>query len=223
MAKFEIRFFSIVLIGRQNPKIINHDFLVKNKILPTTLEPFKKLIKLNQETIFSEFISTPVLASMKYDYISIVVQEDRYQIVDSKFKTFKETPIIIFTKNYFGKTLQYTPFSLGGMNLNAQISYENKKDESEFDKSLGLNKARFKKLTNANDIRIGSTFTYPFEDGYIEVQIIKPKERNKPARVNFNYEFPYNDINSFMKYLDKGPIIYEQLLEMLAHLGVETN
>ena len=222
MAKFEKQFFSIVLLGRQNPKILNHDFLVNNKIISLKHEPFKSLLNKEKESPFSEFISTPVLASIKYDYISIVVQEDRFQIIDRNFLDPSKSIIVSITKNYFGKILRFTPFQLGGMNFNGFIQFNNKTDESRFDKSIGMEITRLRKLVKEKDTRIGYTFSFPFENGTIETQITKPKELDKPARINFNYEYEYQDIDSFMKHLGTAPIVFKKFLEMLRLLEVET-
>ena len=44
MPLFEGKFFNIVFIGRLNPQILNHDFLLNNRVLPEDKEPFKTLV-----------------------------------------------------------------------------------------------------------------------------------------------------------------------------------
>ncbi|MBI4334639.1 MAG: hypothetical protein HY673_25575 [Chloroflexi bacterium] len=94
MPSFEGRFFSIVLIGRQNPQILTHDFLLKNEVLPKDREPFKGLITEEGSLPFTEFISTPVITSITYGPISITIEENRYQITDNRFEDPPSSPIM---------------------------------------------------------------------------------------------------------------------------------
>ena len=61
MPSFKYKFFNIVVLGRHNPQILTHDFLINNKILPVTQEPFLTLLREAKEKVkpFNQFISTP--------------------------------------------------------------------------------------------------------------------------------------------------------------------
>ena len=100
MPIFDPKLFSIVFIGRQNPQILNHDFLIKNEVLPVKREPFKSLIKdsSQKKPPFTSYLSTPVVTALDYKWISIIVEENRFQIKDAKFNVPSKSPIITITK-----------------------------------------------------------------------------------------------------------------------------
>lgn len=123
MPIFDLKLFSIVFIGRQNPQILNHDFLIKNEVLPIKSEPFKSLIKdsSQKKPPFTSYLSTPVVTALDYKWISIIVEENRFQIKDAKFKVPSKSPIITISKEYFGTLLKYTPFQVGGINFGGEL------------------------------------------------------------------------------------------------------
>lgn len=220
MATFEGVFSSIVLIGRQNPQILNHDFLVNNNVLPKDQPPFKELFAKDGTQPFSEFISTPVLATIKYGPISIVVEESRFQTMDRRFEDPPSSPIIQITKRYFG-VLRHTPLQLGGINLNGVIRFSDAKDEGAFDERLGFDRAPLSGMVGTTDVRIGLFFSYPWQNGIVEVQLPKPKERSKLGTINFNYEFKFKDIETFLANLDDFGRLYASFKTFLKSLGIE--
>ena len=203
-------FFSIIFTGRQNPQILNHDFLIDNKVLPENEEPFKTLLSGENSKPFTDYISTPVITSLKYGPISIIVEENRFQIMDIRFENPLSSPIINITKKYFGDILRFTPFILGGVNFNGIIKFDDRKEEETFDKQLGIEREKVINIFGFDDIRIGFSFSYPFNEGIVEVNLPKIKDRSKPGAINFNYEFKYKDIESFLGNLDDLPLIYEK-------------
>ena len=140
MPNFKETLFSIVFIGRFNPQILNHDFLVNNKILPEKEEPFKALFAKEDNKPFTEFMSTPVLTTIKYDSINIVIEESRFQIQDLNNTDPSTSPIVSITKKYFGEILKYTPISAGGINLNGIITFTDADDEQRFNETIGISK-----------------------------------------------------------------------------------
>lgn len=219
MATFEGNFVSIILLGRQNPQILNHDFLVCNGVLPVDEPPFAELSK-REDRPYDEYVSVPVLATLRYGPISIVVQENRYQIVDNRFEALTTTPIVRITKGYFG-LLRYTPFLTGGINLNAGLSFSGDEDERQFDERLGLVRTKFEALAETKNVRMGAVFTAPWHKGMIEMQFAKPKEREQPGIVNLNYEFAYQDIDQFLGNLDDLDAVYKEFVNTLAKLDVK--
>jgi hypothetical protein len=220
MPSFKGVFFSIVLLGRQNPQILNHDFLVKHGILPPDKEPFKDLLKQEDSQPFTEFISTPIISSIKYGFISIAVQENLYQITDSRLESPSESAIIPITKKYFGEILRYTPFLLGGINFNGSITFSNVDDEQRFDENSGINRNIINNLAGTINTRIGTILSFPSEEGVIEIQMIKPKDRALPGIINFNYEFEYKDIDSFLGNFDGTLSLYGKFVSFLRSLDV---
>jgi hypothetical protein len=85
MASFQGQSIGIVLLGRHNPQILNHDFLLKHKVLPVDQEPFASLLKQQEGQAFTEFICTPVISSLRYGPVNIVVEDGRFQIGDQRF------------------------------------------------------------------------------------------------------------------------------------------
>ena len=220
MPEFEGKFFSIIFLGKQNPQILNHDFLIKNEVLPVDEEPFVSLFNQEDSNPFSDFISTPVLTSIKYGPISIIVEENRFQIMDLRFENILSSPIISITKKYFGDILRYTPFVMGGINFNGLIQFENSMDEYQFDTKLGFNREKIKKIIYTEDIRLGFLVSYPWKNGLIELNLPKSKERSKPGGINFNYEFQYNDINTFIGNIDDLPLIYDEFNNIIDALKI---
>jgi len=222
MPVFEGRFFSIVLVGRQNPRILNHDFLIKHDVLPLDQHPFSELLALEEGKQFTEFVSVPVLATIKYGPISIVVEENRYQIIDNRLDDPASSPIIQITKNYFGKLLRYTPFQVGGVNLNGLIRFEDVEEEHKLDERLGLQRKALCDIAESADVRAGLTFSAPWHKGVIEVQLPKPKERTQPGTMNLNYEFPYEGIDSFLANLDDIGLVWAKFRSILDWVGVSS-
>jgi len=220
MPRFEGRFFSIVLVGHQNPQILNHDFLIKNGILQVDKEPFKSLIEENPTKPFDEFVSVPILATIRYGPVSITVQEDRYQILDNRFARPADSPIIEITRNYFRKHLRYTPFVAGGMNLNGVIRFSDPGDEITFDERLGINRGRIVELLQTDEVRAGAALVAAYRNGFIEAQITKPKDQPSAGLLNLNYEFKFQDIDSFIANLEDGEVLYLELQRILGELGV---
>jgi hypothetical protein len=220
MPIFEGQFVSIVLIGRQNPQILNHNFLRTYKILPENEEPFKSLFAKKESEQFTEFVSTPVLTAIKYGPIALVVEQNRYQITDSRFDNPSSSPIIKITKNYFGEHLKYTPITLGGINLNGNIKFDDPKDERTLDEKIGITFGTLESITEAADIQIGITFFFPWHKGIIEVRLPRTKDSSQPRKINFNYEFMYQDIDSFLKNLDDIDQVYKKFIDLLQRLEI---
>jgi len=221
MATFEGLFSSIVLIGMQNPQILNHDFLVNHNVLPKDQLPFKELFAKEGSPPFTEFISTPILATIRYGPISITVDESRYQITDRRFEHAPSSQIIHITQKYFGELLRYTPIQLGGVNLNGNLRFADPDDEKAFDEILGFDRARLCQIAGTTDVRTGVFFSYPWNNGIVEAQLPKPKDRSKLGTINFNYEFKYQDIDSFLANLDDFGKVYASFKSFLKSLGVE--
>jgi hypothetical protein len=224
MPTFKLNFFSIVLVGRQNPQILNHDFLINNQVIPISKEPFKTLIKKSSKDNppFTQYLSTPVVTQLAYNWISIIVQESRFQIIDNKVSAPSKSPIISFTKKYFGEILRYTPFQLGGLNFNGELKFSNKSDENNFDKMLGINIEKFKSNFNIkNQIQFESKINFPLDNGQGQINVSKPKKMQNIGIANFNFEFGYEDIDSFMTRLDEAERFFEFFKEMLVKLKVK--
>lgn len=221
MPTFEGQFVSIVLLGRQNPQILNHDFLVNNRILPEDQEPFSDFLKREPGQQYSQFISLPVLSTIAYGPISITVQENTFQIKDDRFQDPAGSPIISVVRKYFGAHLKYTPFHLGGFNLHGLIRYSDDEDERKLDEHFGVNRTRVKDIAGSDDVHTSLALRSPWHKGTMEVRLTKPAAWDNTAEFNFNYEFAYADIDSFLRNLDDAGMIYRRFMELLRQVGVE--
>ncbi|MBW1614417.1 MAG: hypothetical protein JRJ57_10705 [Deltaproteobacteria bacterium] len=223
MSIFDLKLFSIVFIGRQNPQILNHDFLIKNEVLPVKREPFKSLIKdsSQKKPPFTSYLSTPVVTALDYKWISIIVEENRFQIKDAKFKVPSKSPIITITKEYFGTLLKYTPFQLGGINFGGELKFSDLEEERNFDDRLGIDNKKFETYFKVNKIRISNRITFPWNDDQLELRIDKPKKDLNISNLNFNFEFTYENIDSFIGKLGKVDKVYMKFKEILRKLNVE--
>ena len=222
MPKFEGQFISVVFVGRQNPRILNHDFLVHNGVLPVDQEPFRELLRTRDRPAApDEFVSVPVMTSIRYGPVSILVDENRYQITDRRFGNLASSPIVPITKKYFGTLLRYTPLTAGGINFNGLLRFESQADEHGFNERLGLDAGKMAAALKSTDVRVGLVVSFPWHNGVVEVQMPKPKDRAAPGLVNFNYEFGYTDIDSFLSNLDDAELVYGRFREFLDSLAVE--
>ncbi len=224
MSTFKPIFFSIVLVGRQNPQILNHDFLINNQVIPINKEPFKTLIKNSSKDKppFTQYLSTPVVTQLAYNWISIIVQESRFQIIDNKLSIPSKSPIISVSKKYFGQHLRYTPFQIGGLNFNGTLKFRNKKAENNFDTILGLNGEKFKSNFNIKDqIQFESKISFPLDIGKGQINVSNPKNMKNIKNLNFNFEFSYDGIDSFMMKLDEADRFFDFFKEMLVKLKVK--
>lgn len=224
MLTFKPNFFSIIFLGSQNPQILNHDFLINNSILPLEKEPFKSLqTKNNQDKPYTQFISTPVITSIHYNWISIVIEANRYQIKDDKNIDPASSAIIGITKKYFAETLKFTPLEVGGVNFNGTISFSNDEDENKFDEKIGINKTNLLSITGAKDCKAGINLFFPWENGIAEIKIIRVKNIPLQCSVNFNYEFKNKNIDALMDYLGQSQLGFNKFIQFLESLEVEFN
>jgi hypothetical protein len=204
-----------------NSSILNHDFLLKNEIIPRDKEPFRSLLEKGPGKQFSQFISTPVMSTIQYDKYHILVEEERYQIADHTGEALDHSPIVGITKMYFGKVLKYTPLKLGGINLNTNVTFVNKEDEKNFDARLGLNPEKAMDSLSIEKVQMGALLRYLFYDGTSEIQILKPKTEGNPAIVNLNFEYPFKEMGDFIGHLDNIKKIQLHFSGILERLKLE--
>ena len=201
MAKATQKLFSIVLMGRHNPQILNHDFLVKYDILPKC-DPFFRELK-EGEQAYTEFFTTPPIGRIAYGEYSFIVQENRYQAADATGSDPVGSPIIEITKSYFGKHLKYTPLTLAGLNLHCDLSFENSDEEERVLTALGIDYSRAKHAFDAQQLSPALAATFPFSAGKLSLGIMKPKDPENPIKINFNYEYEFSsNIDNFLGNLD---------------------
>jgi hypothetical protein len=217
---FEGQFLSIVFLGRHNPQILNHDFLVDQTVLPRDREPFQSLLAKERNKQFDQFISTPVMATIRYGPVSIIVDENRYQIKDDRLADPASSPIMGIARKYFGDLLRYTPLKVGGVNLNGVIRFTDEEDLGRFEQREGLNRQAISGLIGQPAFRASLTLGFAWHKGLVEVRLHRAKNEPETIRANFNYEFGYSDIDSFLANLDDVGLVYQRFREFLASLEV---
>jgi len=63
--------------------------------------------------------------------------------------------------------------------------------------------------------------TFPWQKGVFELRLSMPKDRALyKASVNFNYEFPFDSMDSFLAQLDLAPVLADKSREILSSLDV---
>jgi hypothetical protein len=170
-------------------------------------------------------LSTPLVTTLVYDWISIIIEQERYQIKDTNFGVPSQSPIISITRSYFGKLLRYTPFRLGGTNFGGEITFLDKDDERDFDERLGIDSQKFETYLNIVGARFSTRIKFPCDrnqEDEIELRVDKPEKSSAIGILNFNCEFLYEDIDSFVKKLDEVNRVYKKFKQILKKLGVET-
>jgi hypothetical protein len=229
MPTFKGQFASIVLIGRHNPQILNHDFLVRHDVLPRESEPFRSLLADSGRgpgsgvSPFSEFISTPVASSIRYGPIAVTVDESRFQIVDhGYFDHPSSTTIVDIIKRYFGKLLIHTPLQIGGVNFNGLVVFRNLEDEWEFDRRIGISRPVVQSWAKSPDnLRISSKVSFTREHYAVEFQVAKPKGFTDNGLVNTNYEHTFHSLDDMMKWVGSIEELYRDFVGVLQSLDVE--
>lgn len=220
MATFTEDFFSIVILGRMNPAILNHDFLVENDIIPKTVQPFSTLLQEPKGKQFTEFISTPVMSSIKYGQYSILVESQRLQAIDETGSKPHESVLLGIVKKYFG-VLEHTPVKLGGFNFRGKLVFANRADERQFDERLGIDYGKIEGLTQSPAPRAHIFARWPYEDGNLLLQLNKQKDINSGCSLQLNFEFEYiESMDAFLERFDVIKKCHDEFARILSALGI---
>lgn len=94
-------------------------------------------------------------------------------------------------------------------------------EERNFDDRLGIDNKKFETYFKVNKVRISNRITFPWNDDQLELRIDKPKKDLNISNLNFNFEFTYENIDSFIGKLDKVDKVYMKFKEILRKLNVE--
>lgn len=220
MTRFDQKIFSIIFVGRQNPQILNHEFLLKNNIFPTDKLPFKDIpLDSKEKKPFDNFVSIPVMANLRYKNVNITIEENRYQISDKLKGAPNESSIIEFTKRYFN-LLRYTPITVGGFNFKGSILFDSDADRSALENKLIIDKKKICESLGLKGFESSFKLEYPCENGRAMLSIQNVRINKMIKNVNFNYEFNYKDIDSFLKNLDLVSLLYGKFKSILKKIGV---
>jgi hypothetical protein len=221
MATFTEKQFSIVIMGGMNPSILNHDFLIRNEIIPANIAPFKDLLQKAEGHQFSEFVSSPIMSNIRYEYISLLVETQRLQALDLSGRKPSLSPIRDIVENYI-RTLPFTPLKVGGFNFRGSLRFDNEEDEVSLDQALGSNRDKIKKLVESPGVRSSHHLQWPYKNGFALIQATKPKGVSFECSLNFNYEFEYaGDIDAFMTNFALIEKCHDEFTQILARLEVK--
>lgn len=100
-------FMSIVTLGNFNPAILDKDFLEENNIIKFDEDP--------------KITLTPIVCTIDYKNLKIIVDLERFQVVENKIQDFESNFILDFVYNYLD-VLKYTPINIMGLNFNFIIN-----------------------------------------------------------------------------------------------------
>ena len=179
MAKIEKNFVSVVALGSQNPQILNEDFLKVNKIIPSEQSIFEKK---------TNFISTPILTTIAFGSVEIIVEERRFQIRHTNLPSWTETPIFDIVIKYYD-VLKFTPVETAGFNFNCKIVFDSLEEANNFHKILLPDTSKIKEIIS-EDVDVGMKLLYSYKDNGRVLLTIERLIHEKSERVlNFNYEF----------------------------------
>jgi hypothetical protein len=202
MATQSKNFISFVALGGLNPQILNVDFLKASSIISVNDPPFDKLLK--QGVAPDKFISLPGFANLVVANIEFLVDEQRFQLRDTKISEWAETNILDIANKYF-QVLPYTPLKLVGVNLNSTITFATSEEAHNCQKLCLPKDSQLARIISNDSISASSVLRYPYSDdgGRITLTIEQPSRENKKRAVNFNYEFDFTDWSKFRGELGK--------------------
>lgn len=208
MANINKNFASLVAIGSQNPQILNEDFLKINGIIPADRPPFERKTK---------FISTPPFATIEFGPVSIIVEEQRFQIREVDLSDWKHSHVFNIATKYY-EILKYTPIKTAGINLNSQIDFDSIEESEKFQNLLMPKTAKVIEIISKEDVDVSLRLRYPhLHNGRVLLTIEGVTLDKLHRQLNFNYEFEclednqtnwpkfkaeLNNLNQLIKYFN---------------------
>lgn len=190
---------SLVVLGRQNPQILNSDFLRINSIIPLDKEPF--ISAYQKDKPFNEFVSTPPFTRLSFQNIDFIVDEQRLQIRQTSLDRWQESIIPKIAINYY-KTLPHTPLSVVGFNFNYKLIFSSEAENRAFHELLFPNDHPVIHIIDfpCNNVGVELSFICPNSSDRIKVTIANLQ--NQSRIININYEFDYQSLKMFESKLD---------------------
>ena len=159
-------FISIIALGNFNPAILTPDFLWNNCKFITDQTPKGQ--------------TTPVVSNLEFDNISFLMELEKFQIMDKKPHTFKDTKIIKVMETYLD-ILSFTPIFVMGLNFNVELESASEKAISNLnDKDYLL------KVLNAKELIYSSKTKYSKGSliDYLSWELINSEESITRANIN---------------------------------------
>jgi len=196
MAEYTHNSVSVVVLGHMNPAILNHDWLVQQRIIP------KKFFvqSAQSDSPFIQFLSTPPMAQLVYGEIVFTVEMGKF-ILKAKQPTVKADAFNV-AKRYFEK-LPHTPLVKVGFNVSGIVKFDSKQEEKSFDKKCVSCGDSLLTLINKPDIEIGFTVQYQEGEGCYRLDCTKERKARK-AYLNCNCEFDVTTSTRLIEILAEG-------------------
>lgn len=202
MFEIEKSVVNLTVVGRPNPQILTVDFLRGNKIIPKDEKPFKKLLR--QETPFTEFISTPVMAKLAFDHVEIIADQARILFVDRKVVDWARTPIASIGRKYFA-VLKHTPVRLVGFNLTAILTTDDAAALQTLQEICLPKNSRILDIIGQDSVSADAVLRYPYsaDEGRITLSIRRTGKDKDECNINLNHEVDFTDWKAFDSYLER--------------------
>ncbi|MCJ7620623.1 MAG: hypothetical protein MUP64_10455 [Anaerolineae bacterium] len=175
-------FFSMIVLGNFNPSILNRNFLIS------------KNFNFGDEKFLDEKYA-PIFSIINFEKIKILMDLDRFQVIEEKLDNFENNRVISFVNEYFN-ILEYTPLRVAGINFNVDVKIDILKimkfikTKKLFDmfriKNIVLNiekNINENKLDEILNIKLKAVF-----DNKHTIQMGINKKNNDIYNVNYNYE-----------------------------------
>jgi len=202
MTELNKKSVNVVVLGRQNPQILNIDFLKSNEIITVTESPFKELFE--KEKPFDKFVSTPVFTNLVLGPIEFVVDERRFSIRDKTIDDWVDTSIFDIALRYF-ETLRYTPINIIGINFTSEIAFSKIEEQKRFQELFLVEKSTILKIVDNDNVNASIVLRYPYPNdrGRVTLSINPYSEKQSSRIINCNYEFDCNDVEILKELIGK--------------------
>jgi len=217
MAEVQKSSVNFVALGRQNPQILNVEWLKVNNIVPSDKEPFRTFFA--REKQFDRFVSTPVFSNLLLGPIEFVIDEQRFQVQDKAIDQWPKSLIFQIAQRYF-EVLPHTPLRLVGVNLAAKILFASPDEDRKFQGLFLPNNAKLLEITETREGNASVVLRYPFPGAKARaaLTINQRAKENYERLINFNYEVDCSDIETLKSTVSVLPDVgayYDSILRKL--------
>ena len=213
MAEYIQDLLNVVVIGNMNPQIINHEWLLKEKIINE-----KHFVSRRPgESPFKQYVCTPPFTQIIYDNIKFIVEMNRFEL--STQQKSINSDIFDIAKEYFSK-LPHTPVTKLGFNIIGFFKFDNADELQKFNKKWMDYSDSLAKLIQNKEINLGFGVTFKEDIALYRLDCIVP-DAHQRRQVNFNCEFNIKDtqgiisiLSDNLKYINRMDTLIKSLLKI---------
>jgi hypothetical protein len=204
---------NVVVIGNMNPQIINHEWLLKEKIIN------EKYFVSSQpgESPFKQYISTPLLTQIIYDNIKFTVEMQRFELSTQQKNI--NSDIFNITKEYFSKLI-HTPVTRLGFNIIGFIKFKSVEELEKFNKKWLNYSDSLVNLVGNKEISLGFGFTFKEDNALYRLDCMAPDAQYR-RQARFNCEFNIkattdiiNILSDSLKYINRMDTLIKGLIKI---------